>query len=108
MRFFLNTTPATCSYTLSLHDALPIYRSDRHFYHLYGAATDDVSHSKRRHASFAYENSTRSPSPHHGLLVRSEEHTSDSSHSQTSYAVFCLKKKINSMQFTATHTDATH
>src|SRR2546430_13666602 len=25
--------------------------------------------------------------------VRSEEHTSDSSHSQISYAVFCLKKK---------------
>src|SRR5688572_31206384 len=26
---------------------------------------------------------------------RSEEHTSDSSHSQISYAVFCLKKKKN-------------
>src|SRR2546430_9826303 len=28
-----------------------------------------------------------------GALHRSEEHTSDSSHSQISYAVFCLKKK---------------
>src|SRR5688572_32255160 len=28
---------------------------------------------------------------------RSEEHTSDSSHSQISYAVFCLKKKNNKM-----------
>src|SRR3989475_2732866 len=28
-----------------------------------------------------------------GLELRSEEHTSDSSHSQISYAVFCLKKK---------------
>src|SRR2546427_7776806 len=27
------------------------------------------------------------------VLDRSEEHTSDSSHSQISYAVFCLKKK---------------
>src|SRR2546427_8488878 len=26
-------------------------------------------------------------------IIRSEEHTSDSSHSQISYAVFCLKKK---------------
>src|SRR2546430_11666228 len=26
-------------------------------------------------------------------LLRSEEHTSESSHSQISYAVFCLKKK---------------
>src|SRR2546430_676596 len=29
-----------------------------------------------------------------GKVERSEEHTSDSSHSQISYAVFCLKKKI--------------
>src|SRR2546430_10332802 len=29
---------------------------------------------------------------------RSEEHTSESSHSQISYAVFCLKKKINRIQ----------
>src|SRR2546427_10043755 len=29
------------------------------------------------------------------LDLRSEEHTSDSSHSQISYAVFCLKKKKN-------------
>src|SRR2546422_3553982 len=28
-----------------------------------------------------------------GLLYRSEEHTSDSSHGYISYAVFCLKKK---------------
>src|SRR2546430_1430401 len=28
-----------------------------------------------------------------GLFGRSEEHTSESSHSQISYAVFCLKKK---------------
>src|SRR5437588_5259451 len=28
-----------------------------------------------------------------GALVRSEEHTSDSSHTVISYAVFCLKKR---------------
>src|SRR3989440_2332133 len=28
-------------------------------------------------------------------LLRSEEHTSESSHDQISYAVFCLKKKKN-------------
>src|SRR2546430_11812599 len=32
----------------------------------------------------------------HFLPVRSEEHTSELSHSQISYAVFCLKKKKNS------------
>src|SRR2546430_12589490 len=31
------------------------------------------------------------------LHCRSEEHTSDSSHSQISYAVFCLKQKKNTM-----------
>src|SRR5256886_4149975 len=30
-------------------------------------------------------------------LSRSEEHTSNSSHSQISYAVFCLKKKKNTL-----------
>src|SRR3712207_7421964 len=29
------------------------------------------------------------------LIIRSEEHTSDSSHANISYAVFCLKKKNN-------------
>src|SRR5688572_32258200 len=29
------------------------------------------------------------------ICTRSEEHTSESSHSQISYAVFCLKKKIH-------------
>src|SRR5689334_24777100 len=30
-----------------------------------------------------------------GISARSEEHTSNSSHSSISYAVFCLKKKTN-------------
>src|SRR2546430_6352859 len=41
--------------------------------------------------------SRRALQPVHGLtdpaLLRSEEHTSELSHSQISYAVFCLKKK---------------
>src|SRR6185295_19854776 len=31
--------------------------------------------------------------------ARSEEHTSDSSHANISYAVFCLKKKKNEISF---------
>src|SRR2546430_11528273 len=34
---------------------------------------------------------------------RSEEHTSEPSHSQISYAVFCLKKKKDQRNNTATH-----
>src|SRR2546430_3617828 len=32
---------------------------------------------------------------------RSEEHTLNSSHSQISYAVFCLKKKTNTINYTS-------
>src|SRR5210317_2677412 len=68
--FFFNDTATTeiytLSYTLSLHDALPIYHpnTDQHIC-LYLGWGD-----------------------------RSEEHTSElQSHSEISYAVFCLKKK---------------
>src|SRR5210317_2603931 len=72
--FFFNATSTTeiytLSYTLSLHDALPI--------------------SRLAHAN------PESLTPRDFLLAiarRSEEHTSAlPSHSETSYAVFCLKK----------------
>src|SRR6186713_3758661 len=74
--FFFNDTATTeiytPLYTLSLHDALPIYALDRvvDALHLVVAADDRV------------------------VAVRSEEHTSElQSHSGISYAVFCLKKK---------------
>src|SRR6266567_9263921 len=73
--FFFNDTATTEIYTLSLHDALPIPGSalPRHRYPR-GAG---------------HRPCLRAPAPH----PRSEEHTSNSSHSQNSYAVFCLKKK---------------
>src|SRR2546430_5182229 len=37
--------------------------------------------------------SARTPCLFQPVMERSEEHTSNSSHSQISYAVFCLKKK---------------
>src|SRR2546430_11146334 len=55
---------------------------------------DVVRRRRRRQEARAFE-----PFPPAGRPVvgahhaRSEEHTSDSSHSQISYAVFCLKKK---------------
>src|SRR5210317_283378 len=71
--FFFNDTATTeiytLSYTLSLHDALPI--------------------SARVHTARPCTTGTRSPT-----RPRSEEHTSElQSHSEISYAVFCLKKK---------------
>src|SRR5210317_74995 len=74
--FFFNDTATTeiytLSYTLSLHDALPIAA---------GSTLSRVSPSTSMVV-------TQSPSRR-----RSEEHTSElQSHSEISYAVFCLKK----------------
>src|SRR2546430_13208153 len=73
--FFFNDTATTEIYTLSVHDALPIYGAERQ---------------------------PRSPRPlrERGELCRRQGAYLDrkstrlnSSHSQISYAVFCLKKK---------------
>src|SRR5210317_683276 len=73
--FFFNDTATpeiyTLSYTLSLHDALPISSSP-----------------PRPSPEIQY------PYISTVVLIRSEEHTSElQSHSEISYAVFCLKKK---------------
>src|SRR2546427_12473216 len=82
--FFFNDTATTEIYTLSLHDALPIslrasFQSA--FWSVMNIAM--ASSVFGRHAAI----DTGLPSS------RSEEHRLNSSHSQISYAVFCLKKK---------------
>src|SRR5436309_8970774 len=74
--FFFNDTPTTEIYTLSLHDALPIYlRPDGcGALRAYGAAPLD-----RPAAQLQDRKSTRL----------------NSSHVKISYAVFCLKKKTS-------------
>src|SRR5688572_32700328 len=78
--FFFNDTATTEIYTLSLHDALPIY------------------------SQFAEEQTEPQPELDGGVMlqpmvaieVEPEDRKStrlNSSHSQISYAVFCLKKK---------------
>src|SRR5699024_12775385 len=95
--FFFTVPPPISFYSLSLHDALPIslrfLLSRRHFcfsqcdyterLNLY-AGVDII---KRK-----YDN-VRAKLIKHLLIVRSEEHTLNSSHVSISYAVFCLKKK---------------
>src|SRR2546430_11294149 len=84
--FFFNDTATTEIYTLSLHDALPIF--------IVPAAMDEEA----------------------GGLVRDDEVVVDveqdrkstrlnSSHSQISYAVFCLKKKKNEDKERSPHHD---
>src|ERR1043165_10231815 len=67
--FFFNDTATTEIYTLSLHDALPIWAPGGH-----------------RRAGCGHRGDAR--------ILRSEEHTSElQSRGLISYAVFCLKKQ---------------
>src|SRR5947208_8851596 len=74
--FFFNDTATTDIYTLSLHDALPIFRGDR-------GQDDRPSLSLR---------SRREPS-YDPLRIDRKSTRLNSSHQIISYAVFCLKKK---------------
>src|SRR2546430_13520022 len=73
--FFFNDTATTEIYTLSLHDALPIYAGIRHEMHRAREKLRECA--RRRPFGERDRKSTRL----------------NSSHSQISYAVFCLKKK---------------
>src|SRR2546428_6343542 len=78
--FFFNDTATTEIYTLSLHDALPIYLLKiRRF-------LDDT---------FAYD--AGKSDAHSGERDRKSTRL-NSSHDQISYAVFCLKKKKNHVE----------
>src|SRR2546430_9780290 len=91
--FFFNDTATTEIYTLSLHDALPIYlrfRSERRM-----AAGEDQPQSLVGHGSFLVECVRSRRFPLGSLSERRDRKSTrlNSSHSQISYAVFCLKKK---------------
>src|SRR2546422_2362972 len=76
--FFFNDTATTEIYTLSLHDALPIYRGRR-----------DLGMQRRQLEDRALEVPA---------VVEAGDRKStrlNSSHGYISYAVFCLKKKNN-------------
>src|SRR3989442_4751017 len=82
--FFFNDTATTEIYTLSLHDALPIYHHIGH--------TDKF-----------FLDRTRLSGPGHGYARRVRDRKStrlNSSHVRISYAVFCLKKKVNNAVIT--------
>src|SRR3712207_8563618 len=90
--FFFNDTATTEIYTLSLHDALPIFkvanyctksvkRSTQQLTHELEAALKEVNQEKL--SSDADRKSTRL----------------NSSHANISYAVFCLKKKKKNKKY---------
>src|SRR5256885_8833383 len=93
--FFFNDTATTEIYTLSLHDALPIYRDHDHgldaalaaFFRvekkfgIHVGAADDLAGLQCGHAERFFENEDRKST------------RLNSSHLVIPYAVFCLKKK---------------
>src|SRR3712207_7628892 len=93
--FFFNDTATTEIYTLSLHDALPILRASR----------EAVRMSKRRLPTFVplFEAlwQARQLLPLASVRLKTswpraidrKSTRLNSSHANTSYAVFCLKKK---------------
>src|SRR5260221_8041510 len=92
--FFFNDTATTEIYTLSLHDALPIYKMHEPFGH--GRVVDAV-HARDPRADVDKEIAA-------GLdqVEPCEDRKStrlNSSHTVISYAVFCLKKKKKKRMF---------
>src|SRR2546430_16809380 len=81
--FFFNDTATTEIYTLSLHDALPIFAAQ-----LVGAEQMVGARREQRRVEVLGNGVVR------GDQRRDRKSTRlNSSHSQISYAVFCLKKK---------------
>src|SRR6266498_5626544 len=78
--FFFNDTATTEIYTLSLHDALPIWRQARVRHHVQEPGREVVARSR--------------PGQARGVRGGDRKSTRlNSSHVRISYAVFCLKKK---------------
>src|SRR5436305_13738403 len=86
--FLCNTPSSTEIYTLSLHDALPIY--------LYAYGLDRGGIDERWFAStIPAANEGRVPDEGFSYVVDRKSTRLNSSHVRISYAVFCLKKKNN-------------
>src|SRR3712207_8120531 len=84
--FFFNDTAATEIYTLSLHDALPIWAT---FLRNHDAADLSRLTADQREQVFA----EFGPEPEMQLYGDRKSTRLNSSHANISYAVFCLKKK---------------
>src|SRR5439155_27391112 len=106
--FFFNHPPPTQISTLSLHDALPIYwnrtiHCDSWLVNLAsecGAKVVDAFHSEDRVIVDSAEKRALGSEADAVEMERDRKSTRlNSSHVAISYAVFCLKKKKNSMMY---------
>src|SRR3712207_6985750 len=92
--FFFNDTATTEIYTLSLHDALPIYRRRRD---LLGSLDQGSRGHFVRRLDYRPRSHFVRRQDHRPLRLAGERDRKstrlNSSHANISYAVFCLKKK---------------
>src|SRR3712207_8326038 len=87
--FFFNDTATTEIYTLSLHDALPIYRLLERVRGLSRPSLLSLRNTFRRKARLMLTLFTLTL----GGAIDRKSTRLNSSHANISYAVFCLKKK---------------
>src|SRR3712207_8626784 len=90
MLFFFNDTATTEIYTLSLHDALPIFRGAIPRRRRQSASSPDAV---RPTAKVSPEGRTWASSRSFETSIDRKSTRLNSSHANISYAVFCLKKK---------------
>src|SRR3712207_7147221 len=98
--FFFNDTATTEIYTLSLHDALPIWpvlhdipgRGHRNDLDPLGSPIVRLADRLRHHTRLGEGKRGGTGADADGLLDRKSTRL-NSSHANISYAVFCLKKK---------------
>src|SRR3712207_8514469 len=92
--FFLNDTATTEIYTLSLHDALPIFLPGSR-----REPADEPDRALRHELDDLLRSLLDRPlaTRRLGVPVDRKSTRLNSSHANISYAVFCLKKKINRM-----------
>src|SRR3989454_5605370 len=93
--FFLNDTATTEIYTLSLHDALPIYHVS--------VGGGGVEVRPAAPGATALEEPVPPKSRHIRVDLDRKSTRLNSSHLVISYAVFCLKKKMNLLPLTDQH-----
>src|SRR3712207_6938219 len=98
--FFFNDTATTEIYTLSLHDALPIYQPERHEHagvRVPGAEEAPLEVGGRDRAGHHAE---------HEGPARSEEHTSELQSRQYLVCRLLLEKKKQTQQVATTNSNA--
>src|SRR5688572_31702907 len=88
--FFFNYTATTEIYTLSLHDALPIWTGTRWKRYSHDVEPEACNRDDRKDI---YRDDPCWKSSRFDHAADRKSTRLNSSHSQISYAVFCLKKK---------------